>query len=63
MVVRLLILFAESLHVRFAVRVEEVLAALLPRRFEIGRCDVPVWSTFLGDGAQVLPKIFHSGPA
>ncbi len=45
-----LILFSESLSVRFAVRVEEILAALLPRRFEFGRCDVPVWPAFPGNG-------------
>jgi hypothetical protein len=32
-----LILFTESLDVRFAVRIEEFLAALLPRRFKFGR--------------------------
>src|SRR5215510_15250735 len=31
---RLLILFAESLSVRFAIRIKEFLAALVPRRFE-----------------------------
>jgi len=45
-----LILSTKSLNVRFAVRVEELLAALLPRRFEFGRCDVPVRSAFLGNG-------------
>src|SRR3982074_1895153 len=59
----LLVLFAESLDVRFAVRIEEVLAALLPRRLEFGRCDVPVWPAFLGNGTKVLAEIFHSGPA
>ena len=38
----LLILFAERLEIRFAVRIEEFLAALFPRRLEFGRCDVPV---------------------
>jgi len=47
----LLILFTESLDVRFAVRIEEFLAALLPRRFECGRCDVPVRAAFLGNRA------------
>src|SRR5271166_1514385 len=50
----LLVLFTESLDVRFAVRMEEVLAALLPRRLEFGRCDVPVWPAFLGNGTKVL---------
>ena len=59
----LLILFTESLDVRFAVRIEEFLAALLPRGFEFGRCDVPVRPAFLRNGAQVLAKIFQSGPA
>jgi hypothetical protein len=43
----LLILFTERSVVRFAVRIKELLAALLPRRFEFGRCDVPVRPTFL----------------
>ena len=59
----LLVLFTESLDVGFAVRIEEVLAALLPRRLEFGRCDVPVWPAFLGNGTKVLAEIFHSGPA
>ena len=58
----LLILFTESLDVRFAVRIEEFLAALLPRRFEFGCCDVPVRPTFFGNGAQILAEIFHGGP-
>ena len=61
--ITLLILFTESLGVRFAVRIEEFLAALLPRRFEFGRCDVPVRPAFLGNGTQVLAEIFQSGPA
>jgi hypothetical protein len=59
----LLILFTESLDVRFTIRIEEVLAALLPRRFEFGRCDVPVRPAFFGNGTQVLAEIFQSGPA
>ena len=46
----LLILFTETLDVRFAVRIEEFLAAFLPRRFEFGSCDVPVRPAFLGHG-------------
>jgi cytochrome bd-type quinol oxidase subunit 2 len=61
MAIPLLLLFTESLAVRFAVRIEEFLAALLPRRFEFGRCDVPVRSAFLGNGAQILAEIFQSG--
>jgi hypothetical protein len=45
----LLILFTDSLGVSFAVRIKEVLAALLPRRLQFGRCDVPVWPAFLGN--------------
>src|SRR5437868_8785255 len=59
----LLILFTESLDVGFAVRIEEFLSALLPGRFEFGRCDVPVRPAFLGNGTQVLAEIFQSGPA
>jgi hypothetical protein len=51
------------LNVRFSVRIEEFLAALLPRSFEFGRCDVPVWPAFFGNGTQVLAKIFQSRPA
>ena len=58
-----LILFTESLGVRFAVRIKEFLAALLPRRFEFGRCDVPVRPAFPGNGTQILAEIFHRGPA
>jgi hypothetical protein len=47
--IALLLLFTKSLDVRFAVRKEEFLAALLPRRFEFGRCDVPVRPAFLGN--------------
>src|ERR1700692_4054433 len=61
--IMVLILFTESLDVRFAVRIKEFLAALLPCRFEFGRCDVPVHPTFPGHGTQVLAEIFHSGPA
>src|SRR5271155_2812428 len=44
---RLLILFTESLDIGLAVRIEKFLPALLPRRFEFGRCDVPVGPAFL----------------
>jgi hypothetical protein len=37
MAMPLLILFTESLDVRFAVRIEEFLAALLPRCFEFAK--------------------------
>jgi ketosteroid isomerase-like protein len=57
----LLVLFTESLHVCFAVRIEKLLAALLPCNFEFGRCDVPVWTALLGNGTQVLAKIFRRG--
>src|SRR5215213_469188 len=60
--IALLILLAEGLDVCFAVRVEEFLAALLPRRFEFGRCDVPVRPAFPGHGTQVLAEFFQSGP-
>src|SRR5215468_2857093 len=63
MAMPLLIVFTQSLDVRFAVRVEEFFAALLPRRFEFGRCDVPVRPAFLGYGSQVLAEIFHCGSA
>jgi hypothetical protein len=50
MAILLLILFTESLDVRLAVRIEEFLAALLPRRLEFGRCDVAVEPAFLDNG-------------
>jgi len=58
-----LILFAECLGVRFAVRIEEFLAALAPRRFEFGRGDVPVRPALFRNGTQVLAEILQSGPA
>jgi hypothetical protein len=58
-----LILFTESLDVRSGVRIAVLLAALLARSFEFGRCDVPVRPAFPGDGAQVLAEILQSGPA
>ena len=58
----LLILFAEGLDVRFAVRIEEFLAAFAPRRFEFRPCNVPVEPAFPGDSAQVLPELFQSRP-
>ena len=57
----LLILFTESLDVRFAVRIEEFLATFLPRRLEFGRCDVPVRPAFFSNSPQVLPEFFHGG--
>jgi hypothetical protein len=39
----------EGLDVRLAVWIEQFLAALLPCRFEFGRCDVPVRPAFLED--------------
>src|SRR5580700_3827006 len=58
-----LILFTESLDVCFAVRIEELLAALLPRRSEFGRCDIPVRPAFLGNNTKILPEILESRPA
>jgi hypothetical protein len=45
-----LVLFAQGLAVRFAVRIKEFLSALLPGRSEFGRCNVPVRPAFLGNG-------------
>src|SRR3984893_5800338 len=59
---RILILLTDSLGVRLAVWIEELLPSLPPRRFEFGRRDIPVRPAFLGDGAQVLAEIFESGP-
>jgi hypothetical protein len=53
------ILFAESLNERFAVRIEQFLATLLPRRSEFRSRDVPVWPALLKNRAQVLAKILY----
>src|ERR1700683_3392224 len=58
-----LILITDRLGVRFSVRVEKFLSALLPCRLEFGRGDVPVRSAFLRHSAQVLPQFFHRGAA
>src|SRR4029077_9386612 len=58
----ILILFTESLGVRFVVGIKEFLSAFLPRSLKFGRCDVPIRPTFLSNGAQVLAEIFHRGP-
>src|SRR4029077_3413396 len=58
-----LILFTESLRVGFAVGVEQLLAALLPRRLEFRRRDVPVRPAFPGNGTEVLAEILHRRPA
>src|ERR1700685_3121292 len=63
MAIALLILFTESLNVRFAVRIEELLAALLPRLFELWLGDVPVPPAFLSNGSPGLAQIFHRGPS
>src|ERR1700688_1980134 len=57
----LLILFTESLKIGLAVRIERLLAALLPGRFKFGRCDVPVRSAFAADSTQVLAELFDRG--
>jgi hypothetical protein len=55
----LLILLTQSLGVSLAVRIKQLLAALLPRSLQVRRGDVPIWPAPYGDGAQVLTKIFH----
>jgi hypothetical protein len=57
----LLTLFAETLKIGFAVRIERLLVALLPCSSKFGRRDVPVWSAFPADSTQVLAKLFHLG--
>jgi hypothetical protein len=54
----LLVLFTDGLGVGFAVGIEKFLTALLPRRLEFGRCDVPVRPAFLGSGTKVLAEFF-----
>jgi hypothetical protein len=51
------------MEVRLAVGIEEVLAALLPRRFEFRRCDVPVRPAFHGNGTEILAEIFQGRAA
>jgi hypothetical protein len=59
----LLILFTKSLDICFAVRIEEFLAALLPRRFEFSRRNVPVGTAFLKNVTEILAEIFNRRPA
>src|ERR1700761_472392 len=58
---QLLILFAESLKIGFAVWIERFLAALLPGRFKFGRCDVPVRPAFPADSTQIQAELFDRG--
>jgi len=58
-----LVLLTKSLDVRFAVGIEELLAALLPRRLKFWGRDVPVRSALLSDDTQVLAQILHCWPA
>jgi hypothetical protein len=58
----LLILFRQDLGVGFAVRIEQVFAALLPRFPELGRCDVPVRPAFFENGMHVLAELLQSRP-
>src|SRR5262245_59815883 len=55
----LLILFTKRWAVCFAVRIEEFLAALLPRRFEFGRCDIPVRTALFQNSTKILAEIFN----
>jgi hypothetical protein len=57
-----LILFAEGLGVCLAVRIEEFFAALLPRRFEFRRGDVPVRPAFPENGAKILSEFRRAAP-
>ena len=58
-----LILFAETLDVRLAAWIEELLATLLPRGPHFRRCGIPVRTALLQNRAKVLAEFFHSGPA
>ncbi len=58
-----LILSTGSLDVRFGVRLEEFFGALLPRLFGFRPCNVPIRPAFLGNGTQVLAKLFQRRPA
>jgi hypothetical protein len=56
----LLILFAKDFSVSLGIRVEELLAALLPKRFHFGSCDVPIRPAFLADGSEVMAEFFDA---
>ena len=49
---------AKRFDLSLAVRVEKLLAALLPKSLEFGRCDVPIRTAFLADGSEVLAELF-----
>ena len=57
-----LVLFTECLRVRFAVRIKEFLAALLPSGSEFRSGDVPVRPAFPDNRSQVLPELFYGRP-
>ena len=58
----LLTLLAESLCKGLAVWIKQLLATLLPGRFEFGRRDVPVQTAFPRDDAQILTEILDRRP-
>src|SRR5580658_4655983 len=58
----LLVLLSECLSIGLAIRIEQFLAAFLPRGSHFRRRDVPVGPTFVGNGSQVLAKLFQSRP-
>ena len=57
------VLLAQSLGKALAVWIEALLAALLPRGFELRRGDVPIGPAFPADGSQVQAKLFDRGPS
>jgi hypothetical protein len=58
-----LFLFDDGLGIGFSIRVEELLAALGPRRSHLRCGDVPIRPAFSGDDAKVLAEVFDSRPA
>lgn len=56
-----LVLLAKGLRERFPVRIEKILAALLPGRSEFRRSDAPVGRAFPGDRPQVLGRASKVG--
>ncbi len=53
----LLILLAKRLSVGFAIGIEELFAALLPRSLHFGSCDIPIRPAFLRDYAEILTEV------
>jgi hypothetical protein len=58
-----LFLLPKHLPVGLAVRIEAVMFTAFPSNFQFGPSDIPVWTTFPQDNAQVLPKFLDGRSA